>query len=180
MDFAICETAPQNVFKFCPRCGAPGFKEKSHYCFYCESCRFHYYVNSATAAAALVVNDRRELLLVRRGMNPGKGLLDLPGGFVDVGERPEDAVIREFKEEMNITLSDPVYFASFPNTYEYKGLTYFITDLFFRASVLSFDSVKLSDELKSYEYVPPEEIDLSQIAFSSIRNAVKKHLDSLE
>lgn len=45
------------------------------------------------------------VLLVRRKGNPGKGQLALPGGFLNVNEEIEDAVIRELKEETSIKLS---------------------------------------------------------------------------
>ena len=43
-----------------------------------------------------------EILLIRRGKEPWKGMLALPGGFVDSGEDPEVAVVRELKEECGI------------------------------------------------------------------------------
>lgn len=51
-----------------------------------------------------VVVQANHVLLVERKFNPGKGLLALPGGFVDKRERFEDAAIRELKEETNIDI----------------------------------------------------------------------------
>jgi bifunctional NMN adenylyltransferase/nudix hydrolase len=42
------------------------------------------------------------ILIIERGINPGKSLYALPGGFVNQNERLEDAAIRELKEETNI------------------------------------------------------------------------------
>jgi 8-oxo-dGTP diphosphatase len=58
-------------------------------------------------ACALVDADKRVLLAQRP---PGKslaGLLEFPGGKVEPGERPEITLIRELKEEIGITVSEP-------------------------------------------------------------------------
>lgn len=59
------------------------------------------------AACALVDPDGRVLLAQRP---PGKsmaGLWEFPGGKVEAEERPEDALIRELKEELSITVREP-------------------------------------------------------------------------
>ena len=43
-----------------------------------------------------------KILLITRGNEPWKGMLAFPGGFVELGENPEDAVIRELKEECGL------------------------------------------------------------------------------
>lgn len=47
-------------------------------------------------------NDRHYVCLIKRGKPPYKGEYALPGGFVDYGELPEDAVLREVREECSI------------------------------------------------------------------------------
>jgi 8-oxo-dGTP diphosphatase len=59
------------------------------------------------AACALVDADDRVLLAQRP---PGKsmaGLWEFPGGKIEPGERPEDALIRELHEELSITVREP-------------------------------------------------------------------------
>jgi 8-oxo-dGTP diphosphatase len=55
----------------------------------------------ALAVDAVVINDG-EILLITRGREPWKGMLALPGGFVNKGEDPEIAVLRELKEETGL------------------------------------------------------------------------------
>lgn len=55
-----------------------------------------------------VVLQAGHLLLVERGAQPGRGLLALPGGFLDVQETIEQAVIRELREETGIKVPEPV------------------------------------------------------------------------
>ena len=59
------------------------------------------------AACALVDVDGRVLLAERPAGKSMAGLWEFPGGKVEAGERPEDSLIRELKEELGITVSEP-------------------------------------------------------------------------
>jgi 8-oxo-dGTP diphosphatase len=68
------------------------------------------------AACALIDVDGRVLIAERPAGKPLAGLWEFPGGKVHEGERPEDTLIRELKEELGITVSEaclaPLTFAS--------------------------------------------------------------------
>lgn len=68
------------------------------------------------AACALVDADNRVLLAQRPEGKAMAGLWEFPGGKVETGERPEQTLIRELKEELGITVIEaclaPLTFAS--------------------------------------------------------------------
>src|ERR671920_2472886 len=47
-------------------------------------------------------DDNSKILLVRRKNDPFKGMLSIPGGFINEGETAEEAMIREAKEETSL------------------------------------------------------------------------------
>ncbi|TDD59132.1 NUDIX domain-containing protein [Kribbella antibiotica] len=53
---------------------------------------------------ALVYDEQRRLLVVRRANDPGRGLWSLPGGRVEPGEDDPTAVVREVAEETGLTV----------------------------------------------------------------------------
>ena len=55
-------------------------------------------------AYGLVINDNK-ILLIKKSRGPYDGKLDLPGGTIEFCERPEDALKREFLEEVGIEVS---------------------------------------------------------------------------
>jgi len=65
------------------------------------------YANPAPTACALVADAHGRVLLVRRAGPPFKGAWDLPGGFLEETESPEDGLRREFREETGLEV-EPV------------------------------------------------------------------------
>ena len=90
-------------FRYCPVCGSKHFVEQNEKSKRCESCGFEYFLNPSSAVAAFILNEQGELLVTRRKFEPGRGTLDLPGGFCDIGETIGEALIREVREETNLT-----------------------------------------------------------------------------
>ena len=69
---------------------------------YCPSCDFIDYRNPLPVAVAVAVRDKR-FLLIKRGIPPKKGVWGSPSGFVEIGETPEEACLRELKEEAGVS-----------------------------------------------------------------------------
>ena len=69
---------------------------------YCEHCRQPIYENPTPATCLVVVNHRQQILLVKRSVDPKIGFWCLPGGYIELDETPEQAALRELKEETGI------------------------------------------------------------------------------
>lgn len=178
MDFKMDIAEPENVVKYCLRCGSPTFLPQRDHSFKCDSCGFHFYLNSAAAVAALIVNEKKELLLTIRGIEPGKGMLDLPGGFVDRNESAEEALLREIREELGLEIEDYKYFVSYPNEYVFSGFKVYTTDLGFICTVRDFQCMKAQDDISAFVFIKKEDIDYSRILGKSIRRMVQDFFNS--
>jgi mutator protein MutT len=128
----------------------------------------------SSATVALIYNNKGELLLTRRKNEPAKGLLDLPGGFVNLGETLEDAIIREVKEELNIDVTELKFAGTFPNEYVFGGITYFTEDAVFLCKIADFSSIAPNDDVVSFEFKNLDEINIDEIGLSSIKNVIRK------
>lgn len=68
----------------------------------CRGCGYIYFRNPVPVALCLVIDDRRRILLVKRGVEPAKGAWSLPCGFMELGETPSAAARRELHEETGV------------------------------------------------------------------------------
>lgn len=69
----------------------------------CPACGFVHFDDPKVAVVAFIERDNR-VLLVRRAMNPEQGKWALPAGYVDYGEDPRDAIVREVLEETGLRI----------------------------------------------------------------------------
>ena len=69
---------------------------------FCLKCQSPIYENPVPAICIMTVNDRQQVLLVKRGIDPKKGFWCLPGGFMELKETPEGAGLRELQEETGL------------------------------------------------------------------------------
>ncbi len=86
---------------FCPRCGR-GADVDFPRSISCPHCGYGAYYNPKPVACTIPRTPGGELLLLRRGFDPGRGRWTFPGGFVDLGESVEQAAHRETMEELRI------------------------------------------------------------------------------
>ena len=93
--------------RYCPRCRAelrdgigPGGRRACPE----PDCEFVHYLDPKLAVVALVEDERGRLLYVRRNHEPQLGWWAWPSGFVDAGERVEEAAVREVREETGVAI----------------------------------------------------------------------------
>ena len=139
----------------------------------CGNCGFRYYINMSAAVAAIIHNDKNEILFTIRKHDPAAGKLDLPGGFVDLGETAENAVIREVFEELNLEITEMNFVGTFTNKYVYGGLEYQTLDLVFDCNVNSFTTIKAADDVSGYVFKNPTTVSPDEIGLDSIREIVR-------
>lgn len=91
-------------YHYCPICATPlqigfiaGRRRK-----YCPKCDFVDYRNPLPVAVAVAVKGKR-FLLIKRGLPPKRGTWGSPSGFIESGETPEEACLRELKEETGVS-----------------------------------------------------------------------------
>ncbi len=65
------------------------------------------YPKKPVVGVGAIILDRDKILLEKRKNSPGKGKWTVPGGLVELGERIEQAVIREVKEETGLDVVEP-------------------------------------------------------------------------
>ena len=97
--------ARESQIKFCPRCGTV-IKREEHFGKIrpvCPQCEWIHFNDPKVAAAVLIEQDGR-VLLVRRINEPYRGLWTLPAGFIDSGEDPAKAAERECLEETGLMI----------------------------------------------------------------------------
>jgi NAD+ diphosphatase len=160
------------LFTHCPTCGSSSFITNSEKSCRCHACGFVYFINASAAVAVFIVNEQGELLVCKRGKAPAKGTWDLPGGFVDENENAEQAVSREINEELNLKISECKYLFSFPNRYEYSGLTIPTLDLFFECKVADLSGIQAADDVAECFFVPINDVNADLFGLESIKNGV--------
>ncbi len=89
---------------FCSFCGQPIIQKEDDKRIrdYCPVCNTYFYENPLPVASSIVLNEKREVLLVKRKNEPYKDMWCLPIGFAESGEEITQAALRELEEEAGV------------------------------------------------------------------------------
>ena len=137
----------------------------------CPECRFIHFCDPKVAAITLIER-AGQVLLTRRAMNPAKGRWTLPGGFVDCGEDPRDAAVRECLEETGLEVEITGLMDLYYGKAHKEGAGIVIV----YAGRLLGGTLAASDDADAVAFFDPD--GLPELAFSStkeIRARWKRH-----
>lgn len=160
-------------FKYCPKCGSNQFIINNEKSKNCKVCGFSYYYNAAAATVAVILNSKKQLLVCRRAKNPCKGMLDLPGGFIDADETGEEGVKREVKEETSLTVHEAKYLFSLPNKYLYSDFLVQTLDLFFLCKLDPSSEKPIGrDDVSESFYADIDSLEIEDFGLDSIKRGL--------
>ena len=161
----------EQTYRFCVRCGSalapkvikPGDPER----LVCQECGSIHYLDPKVSACSIIRKDNK-LVLLKRGIEPGYGKWVFPGGYVDRGEKLEQAAIRETKEETGVD----VCIDELVGGYSYQGSPVIV--IVYAATILGGELRAMDEALEICLYTR-DEIPWDDLAFPSTSDALKDY-----
>jgi len=154
---------------YCPRCGhaledREAFGRVRRVCPACELIVFR----DHKIAAGVLVEHNGKVLLVRRRLNPRKGMWSFPAGFVEFDEDPAEAAVRECREETGLEVEVTCMLDVIAGREHERGADIVIV---YCARLLGGES-KPSDDVDQAAFFAPDEFP--PLAFRATRDALDK------
>jgi ADP-ribose pyrophosphatase YjhB (NUDIX family) len=159
-------------YSFCPVCAAALERTSGPVAvcdlYTCRKCGFEFWQNSKPSVAAIVtrtIDGVPHLLLTRRGIDPHKGMWDMPGGYLKNGESPEEGLAREMQEELGTTVTSLELFMTGIEEYHRADVAEearFVLSLHYRCEVPADGPLRPDDDVAEARWFPlgalPEDI----------------------
>ena len=133
----------------------------------CQRTYSHRSMKTINVVAALIVHDGR-IFATQRGYGEWQGWWEFPGGKVESGEAPEDALVREIREE----LATEIRMDRYVSTIEWDYPAFHLSMRCYLCSVVSGSLTLLEHEaaawldrehLRSVQWLPADETIISEI-----------------
>lgn len=165
------------VYKYCPRCGTALVltHNTDGQALKCPLDNYTFFQNPHTAVAAIIRNTEGQILLIKRGQEPQKGMWDLPGGFVNWSEDPEVAVVREVQEELGVRFYPASTFSAGHDWYLFEELTTSVNSIGFIGTIDG--EIVSNEEIGSLHWFAPKDLPDNNISFDSLKKTFKKLRD---
>jgi len=159
-------------YQYCPICATPLTvkslfgRERQQ----CPECDWIHFIDPKVGAGVLI-EKKGQVLLARRGMAPSRGDWHFPSGFVDAEESPEEAAIRECKEETGLDVHLVELIDVFHYTADFRGEGVFIL---YRGEITG-GTPKAMDDVTELAFFAPDDLP-QNIAFRSNQMALQRWL----
>jgi len=164
------ESAPEEI-RYCLKCGSElitkkvGDKPRRT----CSNCNYIHFTDPKVGVGILVISEGK-VLLVKRGFNPELGKWSIPAGFLDYGEDPQKAAVREVLEETNLEVK---IFGLLDVYYNQEALTQGGASIFILYHAeLRQGEIRAGDDAEEAAFF--ELSALPELAFSSTKEAIFK------
>ena len=160
--------------RFCLRCGG-GLRQayvaaEKRRRRVCGKCAFIAYQNPKVVAATLPLRDGR-IYLLRRDIEPSRGLWTFPAGYQEMGETVEQAALRETREEIRCR----VKITGLHNIYSYPDAG--VVTIVYKAAVVG-RAPSPGHETQAVRAFSPSEIPWEKLAFRSTFHALKEWIQN--
>jgi ADP-ribose pyrophosphatase YjhB (NUDIX family) len=160
-------------YRYCPSCAGAlegrilkaGEPER----LVCTACGSVIYLDPKVAVGTIIRTADDGIVLVRRAIDPGYGLWVFPGGYVDRGEKLEEAAVREAKEECGLD----VRLGRLINVYSYRGRTPVI--IVYEAEAVGGELTVGDEESLEARTFTADTIPWDALAFESTREALAEY-----
>lgn len=127
----------------------------------CDICNFE---NPKGCVSAVIIHDGK-LLVLKRTEKPFKNMWDLPGGYMDASEMPDQTVKREIKEELGVDAQID-YIGCFPGTASWNAKIFPIISHAYLVELEGEPKLNTSEN-SSLRWIPISEANPKEIAFDS-------------
>jgi len=165
----------QDIFKFCPLCGDYLHKKQvdDRKRLVCQKCGWIDYKNPLPVVVCVAKKKDGKILITKRNQKPGLNKWALPGGFIELGETPEAACLRELEEETGIKGRIKKLVGVYSQRTKLYGSLLIIG---YEVSVSRYNLL-LNNELKDARFFSKD--TLPHIPFSSHRKMIEKVLEGV-
>lgn len=126
-----------------------------------------YPVEPRVGVGAITFKDGK-VLLVKRGIEPSRGLWAIPGGTLKLGETLQECAAREILEETGITINvgDCVYVFDFIERDDQRKIKFHYVIVDFAADYLSGEA-KGADDAEEARWFSPEDLEAVRVAVNT-------------
>jgi len=138
----------------------------------CKACGFVFYQNSKPTASPVILSEKKEVLLVKRAIEPHFGKWDLPGGFLENGEELVDGLKREAREELGVEIEPIEILPIFVDKYGYEKGEFYTFNVFVKSKIPTGE-IKLDAENSEFKWFKVEDIPWNDLAFNNTTIALK-------